>query len=536
MKSFVIFFLAVLNLTISAQFSNNWVIGSNVGLTFIGNPPTSVTGGICGNADNSSAISNTAGVLQFYTDGITVRNTNHAVMPNGSGLTGSFTGGQCALIIPVPCSASKYVIFHVTDFANPGYLKYTVVDMSLNGGLGDVVVGQKNISLGSGWTEKLCAYYSSQNNCYWLVTHKWNSNEFVSFRVDANTIATTSVVSAVGSVHNCGVVSAAHDAMGQLTISQDGSKIANALTCQDRYEIFDYNPNTGVVGTNSISIPGSGGNTWGTAFSPNSQKLYVSNIFGQNIYQYDLSAFTASAVLASQYAVNGTGTSGYYFGYMELAPDGRIYLPRPGTQWFSTINNPDQSGLSCGFTFSSVATGMNLQWGTNRIAYNIPANAQNSLSLNLNPNQIICRGQSATLTSTISGGTGPYSFAWSNAIITSTQMVTPTVTTSYSLTVTDVCTNSVSALTTVSVVICDGLEETGVSSGTSIFPNPFKSEISISSTGSIQEIIIYNSLGQKVKSISEAKKLVLLEDIPAGIFFLKLQFADRFEIVKLIKE
>lgn len=271
MKKIIFICLAVLNQQMNSQFANNWIVGSDLGINFNTTPPSTFAGGMCNNADNSTAISNASGVLLFYTNGMLVRSANNVVMPNGSGLIGSFTGGQCAIIVPIPCSATKYVIFHVTEFSNPGYLNYTVVDMSLNGGLGDVVAGQKNISLGTGWTEKLCAYYNSANNCYWVVTHKWNSDRFVSFKVDVNSIATTSVVSAIGSVHDCGAVSAAHDAMGQLTISPDGTKIANALTCRDKFEVFEFNENTGAVYGNSVTINSDGGNAWGTAFSPNSQ-------------------------------------------------------------------------------------------------------------------------------------------------------------------------------------------------------------------------------------------------------------------------
>lgn len=185
-------------------------------------PPTPISGQTS-NADNSSSISDASGALLFYTDGSTIWNKNNIVMPNGAGLISSATGGQCGLIVPVP-SSNKYVVFSNTEFSSPGQLHYTIVDMSLNSGLGDVVAGQKNISLGTGWTEKLCAYYNSSCNYYWVLMHRWNNNQFVALKVDAGGVTTTSVISGIGSVHNCGTYSGAHDAMGQLTISKDGKK------------------------------------------------------------------------------------------------------------------------------------------------------------------------------------------------------------------------------------------------------------------------------------------------------------------------
>lgn len=50
---------------------------------------------------------------------------------------------------------------------------------------------------------------------------------------------------------------------------------------------------------------------------------------------------------------------------------------------------------------------------------------------------VVCAGQTSTLTATPSGGTGPYSYTWSNGGNQATTTVNPTVTTTYSVTVTD---------------------------------------------------------------------------------------------------
>lgn len=311
------FFSFDFSFTFFSQRANIWYFGSNAGLNFNTNPPSALTNGQTNCSDNTSSISDVNGNLLFYTDGSSVWNKNHIIMPNGNGLIGSYTGGQCAVIIPVPCNNNRYVIFHCTEFSNPGWLHCTVVDMSLNGGLGDVVSAQKNISLGSGWTEKICAYYNSVGNFYWVLVHQWGNNNFVAFNVSTTGIATQSVVSSVGSAHTCGSYGGAHDAMGQLTISQNGYLVANALTCQDKIELFNFNVLTGVL-SNFISIPGNGGYAWGTAFSSNNNKLYVNSIFGQSIYQYDLTNYNFISISSSIYTVVTTGVASYNFGYMEL--------------------------------------------------------------------------------------------------------------------------------------------------------------------------------------------------------------------------
>ncbi len=422
-KKFVSF-LILINITLGySQRANFWYFGNTAGLNFNITPPTLLTNGLTSNADNTSTISDKNGNLLFYTTGMNVWNKNHSIMPNGSGLVGSFSGGQCALIVPIPCDSNKYAIFHTTDFSAPGFLNYTVVDMSLNAGLGDVIASQKNVSLGSGWTEKLCAYYNPVGNFYWVVSHKWNSNQFVAFKVDASTIATQSVVSSIGSVHNCGSFGGAHDAMGQLTISQDGSKIANALTCQDKYELFDFNITTGIL-SNFIQLPGNGGNAWATAFSPDSKKLYTNSIFGQGVFQYDLTNYNLASIVASKHTQYLAPSTGYNFGYMELGPDGKLYIAKPSATFISVINTPNGLGAASGFQLvgPSIAPKTSSH-GLSRIAYNIPNNSftTGNFSLTSSVTNGLC-GALSSATITPSSPTLTLSYNWIPGNYTSTSV------------------------------------------------------------------------------------------------------------------
>ncbi|HRI34280.1 MAG TPA: hypothetical protein PLD02_11045 [Saprospiraceae bacterium] len=410
----------------NAQQANNWYFGLNAGISFTSNPPTILTNGQTNIPDNTSAISDQNGNLLFYTDGKTVWNGAHVPMANGTGLIGHSSAGQCALIVPIPCHPNKYAIFHVTEFASPGDLHYSVVDMSLNGGLGGVVAGQKNISLGTGWTEKLCAYYNPSGNNYWVLAHKWNNNQFVAFNVNSISIATSSVVTSIGSIHNCGSYGGVHDAMGQLTISPDGTKVVNALTCQDKFEFFDFNSTTGVL-SNSISITGNGWNSWGTAFSPDSKKVYTNDIFGQNIFQYDINTYAQAAILASKISIAAVPAVGYNFGYMELGPNGKLYIAKPNANFLSVVNNPNNLGAACNFSLSGQSLGIKVSsHGISRIAYNIPNGpGMNAIAVN---SATTCSGNSVTLTAQ-----GAPTYTWSNNLTGSVIVVSPTVNTTYTV-------------------------------------------------------------------------------------------------------
>ena len=57
--------------------------------------------------------------------------------------------------------------------------------------------------------------------------------------------------------------------------------------------------------------------------------------------------------------------------------------------------------------------------------------------LDLGPDQNLCIGQSLTLSAAITDGTAPFTYAWSTGETTATIVVSPLVTTSYDLTITD---------------------------------------------------------------------------------------------------
>lgn len=69
-----------------------------------------------------------------------------------------------------------------------------------------------------------------------------------------------------------------------------------------------------------------------------------------------------------------------------------------------------------------------------------------NLGVLMSGNPTICAGNSTTLTTTVTGGTAPFSYQWSNGATTSSSTVSPNATTSYSVTVTDAngCTQSAS--------------------------------------------------------------------------------------------
>jgi len=352
-KSYLIlacFFLT--GFSVFAQKEGNiWYFGNMAGLDFNSGSPVALTNSALFAYDNTSSISDSSGNILFYSNGSTVWNKNHVTMSNGSGLVGSNNGGQCVLIVPQPLS-NFYYIFTVDQFVGNNGFNYHIVDISQNGGLGQVT--SKNNLLFSPSTERIDAFYNCNDNSYWIVTHEWNSNTFNVYKLSSTGFNSIPVTSSVGFSH----AGANYNSMGQLTISPQGDKIACAIYDAALIELFDFDLNTGII-SNPQTITGYN-NAWGIAFSPDGSKLYATKWFGADIEQFDLNAGSIAAIAASVITigtVTGPGTSGYYVGYLQLGPDGKIYAAKFDDDYIAAVNNPNVLGLGCGFVDNAVYLG-----------------------------------------------------------------------------------------------------------------------------------------------------------------------------------
>jgi hypothetical protein len=96
----------------SQKQNNQWRFGTGQGINFNTNPPSIFNGVPISTYEGSASIADkTTGALLFYTDGVTVWNTNNQVMPNGTGLLGGSTylsSITAAVIIPKPSSANLF--------------------------------------------------------------------------------------------------------------------------------------------------------------------------------------------------------------------------------------------------------------------------------------------------------------------------------------------------------------------------------------------------------------------------------------------
>ena len=106
-------------------------------------------------------------------------------MPNGFGLKGDNCQINGLLIIPFLNDSSKYYLFTSQGLtfgtAQPDTLRYSysVVDMNMDGGQGDV--SNKNTDIKGFATEKMVAVPNANGSDVWWICRDW-TNHFYSYK------------------------------------------------------------------------------------------------------------------------------------------------------------------------------------------------------------------------------------------------------------------------------------------------------------------------------------------------------------------
>ncbi len=420
MKQSLILWLAIVfgcyaNTLVAQGENNNWHFGKQNFIDFNQDPPQIQQSNIL-TIESCSAASDAAGNLLFYTIGSRIWDANGDEMPNSNGLLGNgpfFSGvpmGSSAAgvaIVPNPADAQQYYVFSGDAYEDgTNKLYYSLVDMTLNGGLGDVVAGVKNIELMSDMSEFLTTTLGSDCQSYWLITRSFSNGNMNAFKIDVDGINTTPVVS----VHPGGAN------YGTMNFAPNGTTLALGGS---PFYISTFNSVTGTIG-DFIAIPLLGSTL---EFSASGNKLYAySN--GEGLYQLDLSSLPdAAAVAASQEVIYSLDpmTDGFIID-MRRAPDGKIYTLRLNMMSapyvsIGCVQNPELSGAASNFNPQAFPTS---SWWGNQIftSFGEPMCIAGSIDtiINSRKDTAICSEVAAVLSSSLPQGS---SYLWSTGATSS---------------------------------------------------------------------------------------------------------------------
>ena len=206
---YILFFLLLLLIgkPLKAQNSDikrtwHWCFGTGAGINFSSGSPVYDTNNVMHAWEACSSISDTSGNLLFYTNGDTVWSYNNNVMNNGTGLFGHPSSAQGALIVPQVLHSNLFFVFTLDEAEDSGKqgLNYSIIDMSLNGGLGQVIV--KNVLLHKPSAEQMDAVYNCDSTGIWIVAHDAWTNKLYTYLLTQSGLDTVPVISSTGIFYN----------------------------------------------------------------------------------------------------------------------------------------------------------------------------------------------------------------------------------------------------------------------------------------------------------------------------------------------
>lgn len=363
----VILFSPILCLS---QFKNsNWCFGDSAGINFINpqNPVVFKTG--VNSRGSSVSITNSNDSLLFYAftgAGPGIQKTSvfdrmHQLMVNGDNIIGLGWYHEL-LIIPKPEDPNLFYLFTAGVTTNYGF-HYSVIDISLNSGLGEVV--QKNVMLQSfPVADGITAIKHGNGRDWWAVFRPYDPNS-----QNWSNIFYLYLISPTGisPINNQSLGTSFVSGFHRLKFNKTGSKLI-AVDAGGMIELYDFDRCTGFF-SNAVNIsPISAAPFpyyWDAEFSSSGKYLYVSaNPDTSYIFQYDL---LATNIASSKDTIWSTILPEYCGGHLKIAPDSNIYY---GTTYYNgfqfpypyadsvyniynmnlgVIHEPDSAGLACNF-------------------------------------------------------------------------------------------------------------------------------------------------------------------------------------------
>jgi hypothetical protein len=434
----------------SAQHDWTWTFGDSILMRFPGGGSPVVDPNVRTRFffEAGATYSDAAGNLKVYaTQDSSFDNQNVRVPNNFQYYGDDFTNG--VLILPADTTEELYLVFYVS-FSCVGHslcLRHSLLRVD---GIADTTLTNDLVPYYHPFRdvmEKLSAVRAADGG--WWVLYHGEFDEFL--RVKVNGTAVSSYTSQVIGTSYEMVGNNPFTLLGEMTFSPQGNRVV-AVTHTGIVDVFDFDRCTGqlsnwiALGDSAPLYPGPG-IYYGCSFSPDGTKVYATedeNPSGCRLYQWDLTAPDIRASKTLLYTAQDT----VEFGQHQLGPDGKIYVSQLNrfdsldfsNYNLSVINDPNQAGLACNFSYAS------LYLEGRRTTYNLPNLPNYSLPplvaqyADCGPQRRICPGDSVLVGYPDTTG-GAVVFAWSGPRITSPglaqQWVGPDSTAWYYLTVTD---------------------------------------------------------------------------------------------------
>lgn len=310
-------------------------------------------------SSGSITMSDENGDLQFYSNGISIRNMENKLIAGSDCFNAElddypldyFLPNQSLMCIPDVSVEGIYQVFDIDPLSIEGEywvagsnLSMTTIDMNRNDGKGEVIDCNIEIIDDDLLTSTMQATRHSNGVDWWIIVGKYNSDQYYKLLFTANGIVSIELSSWDRNYE--GVFS------GQSTFSPDGNYFAQVVREDQEVVIWKFDNTTGelydqvvynIVPTDELEYP------QGCSFSPNSRFLYVSS--RTQLRQLDLCSYNEVEI---ELIDSWNGTVEFYpllFGKQMLAPNQQIIVTPTGNghRSFGVIQSPNEKGKDCDF-------------------------------------------------------------------------------------------------------------------------------------------------------------------------------------------
>jgi gliding motility-associated-like protein len=319
-----------------------------------------------------ASVCDSTGKLLFFTNGREVYTSSGSIMPHGiiDLPRPNYSLLVPTLIVKEPGILSEYYVFTLpgNDSAYSD-LYYSVVDMSLNGGEGDIDISRKNIKLAGNLMNSFLVGMQAEDCNLWISVRKNDRNTFMTYSLTSSGIGQP-IYSSAGFNTTTNIPPNSFGVRSMFgEKSNDGRKISLISSEMDHLngntfarrslQLLNFNRAIGVFTNDVILFQDSPSwysfNLYPTCFSPDDSKLYTVNYIAatdsRSIIQYDLSVHSEEAIIQSKHTIGTVpppvGTSEGFITDMRLGKDGRIYIASGSPIALARINEPNRNGSAC---------------------------------------------------------------------------------------------------------------------------------------------------------------------------------------------
>lgn len=526
--------------------NDNWVFGNNAGVSFSSGFPISFSGSAMQAWEGVATISDSLGVLLFYTDGRTVWNRNHQIMPNGHNLTATGDGVQGVVVLPYPNQPNKYLIFTTNSGIVQGggpqfdFMAYSVVDMTQDNGFGDII--QLNTPLqdhngNTTWQGKVEAITVVNNITHYWIIMPYRSN-LLAYSVDVTGVTITPVVSTINWVYND---------VSSIKISPDKDIIAITEGPSggiSKVSLYYFNTSTGQVvsSTPFAVILGSSYNNsflYSSEFSTSGNNLWIStsgNPQPGKIFGFNMNNLTLPPVEFTTGTVTGT---------IQKGPNDEMYVAVNFSSYLARIQNSDDLGNASFLNQDVYLNGNVSRLGLPQLVtllslappppcptdlvlsspeQNNNFTYETSNTITTNQNYVVDVNQDITLNAGNAIEMQPNTLLKAGSVV---------------LAMIDGCGRSANnkkelAFETIEIYIdLDGDEKKQLK----VYPNPVKDKLNIQTDEVVTNVKIYDFSGTLLFQSTPNTKSPIIDMInfKSGIYFVEITIGNTTEIVRVIK-